>query len=135
MVVEQSIFKTIKAQLDTAPDDPSFDAQLLTFINSALSDLHDLGAGPPDGFMITGDSESWDDLQENGPIVNRIKTWLGFKVKIAWDPPGMSHLMESLKELALEGGGRILMEKDLQRSKLTPVPEGGPLVLDGGDLG
>lgn len=132
MVVEQSIFKTIKVQLDVGEDDPSFDSQLLTFINGALSDLEDLGAGPPGGFMITGDSETWDQLMETGPIVNRIKNWIYLRVRIRWDPPGMSHLMESLKELALEDGGRILMEKDLQRKRLGLTESDESLILDGG---
>ena len=55
--MEQSILKSVKKNLnvDTGVDD-AFDEQIVTFINSALSTLTQLGIGPSDGFMIEDDT-------------------------------------------------------------------------------
>lgn len=59
---EQSILKSIKSLLGSDADYDVFDLDILIFINSAISTLTQIGIGPPSGFKITGDSETWSDF-------------------------------------------------------------------------
>ena len=59
--MENSILLSTKKVLNVSPDDPSFDMDILTFINSAFSTLHDLGVGPVGGL----------GRAERGPAVTR----------------------------------------------------------------
>jgi hypothetical protein len=129
MVVEQSIFKSTKGMLDIASGDTSFDSQVLGFINSALADLVDFGAGPPAGLFITGDTENWNSLSESPAQTERIKNWLYLKVRLFWDPPQTSFLLEAHTKQIDEAAWRIINGKDSDRY-LASHPE----YLDGDDV-
>lgn len=115
MDLEQSIFKATKVNLDVAPGDTSFDAQIMTFINAALADLEDLGAGPVNGLSITGDDEIWEVLGEDAIMTDRIKNWLYLKVRLVWDPPQTSFLLDAHQKQIDEAGWRITNKKDGER--------------------
>lgn len=115
MVVEQSIFISTKAMLDIAPDDDSFDSQVLGFINGALSDLVDFGIGPPEGFEIEGDEEEWVDLLGTYPDLNRVRTWLYLKVLMLWDPPQTSFLVDMRQKQIDEVAWRLIDKEDGDR--------------------
>lgn len=133
MAVEQSIFKSTKTMLDIASGDDSFDPQVMGFINSALSDLVELGAGPPNGLFVTGDGEEWDDLEESPALTERIKNWVYLKVRLFWDPPQTSFLLDAHTKQIDEAAWRIVNGKDGDRySASHPIYLGGDIVLGGG---
>jgi len=136
MVVEQSIFKSTKVMLDIGPNDSSFDGQVLSFVNAALSDLVDFGVGPSAGLVITGDTEVWADLDESLSDTERIKNWIYLKVRLFWDPPQTSFLLEAHTKQLDEAMWRIINKKDGERYVATHPPEelGDVLVLDGGEI-
>lgn len=134
MVVEQSIFKSTKVMLDIAPGDTSFDPQIMGFINSALSDLADLGAGPPNGLFVTGDGEEWGSLGESPALTERIKNWVYLKVRLFWDPPQTSFLLDAHTKQIDEAAWRIVNGKDGDRylaSHPQYVDPDETLILDG----
>lgn len=100
-----SILNTIKKMLGLDPEYDAFDQELVVFINTALSNLHQIGVGPANGFMINGSEESWSELlpSEVTPIVQNVKSYIYITVKMLFDPPGATNhsnaLNESLKEL------------------------------------
>lgn len=133
MALEQSIFKSTKNMLDVAPSDGSFDDQIMGFINSALSDLVELGAGPSDGLFITGDTEVWESLEESPALTERIKNWLYLKVRLFWDPPQTSFLMDAHTKQIDEAAWRIVNGKDGDRyTAQHPVYLGGDVIIGGG---
>lgn len=136
MVVEQSIFKSTKVMLDIADGDASFDNNVLSFINAALSDLTDLGAGPSDGLVVTGDTEEWEALTENASDTERIKNWVYLKVRLFWDPPQTSFLLDAHTRQIDEAAWRIVNKKDGDRFVAAHPPEGlgDILILDGGEI-
>lgn len=115
MAVEQSILKATKGMLDVAPDDDSFDATIMTHINGALSDLNDLGVGPAEGLVISGDTEIWDDLEELPSDTERIKNWLYLKVRLIWDPPQTSFLLDAHNKQIEEATWRLVDKRDMER--------------------
>lgn len=112
MAAEPSIFKSTKVMLDIAPDDESFDGQIMTLINGAFSDLSDLGAGPSAGVAITGDGELWASLTESPATTNRIRTWLWLKVRLQFDPPQTSFLIDLLQKQLDKAEWQIVNNKD-----------------------
>ena len=48
--MNESIFTTIKNLLDVPADDDSFDADILTYINSAFYSLRQIGVGDTERF-------------------------------------------------------------------------------------
>ena len=100
-----SILNTIKKMLGLDPEYDAFDQELVVFINTALSNLHQIGVGPVNGFMINGSEESWSELlpSETKTIIQNVKSYIYITVKMLFDPPGATNhsnaLSESLKEL------------------------------------
>lgn len=133
MALEQSIFKSTKVVLDIAPEDDSFDGQVLTFINGALSDLtQDFGIGPAEGFEVTGDSETWTELLGDYLDLNRARTWLYLKVLMLWDPPQTSFLLEMRQGQIDEIVWRMINKEDGDRHQQETIDQ--LVVLDGGGV-
>lgn len=94
--MEDSILQTIMSMLG-APDD--FELDVLIHINSTFMTLNQLGVGPYNGYAITSKSDKWSDYI--GPASTKfeaIKTYIYLKVKLAFDPPINSTLVQSIKD-------------------------------------
>lgn len=92
-----SILDSVKLALDIAEDDTAFDQQLLMHINSVFSVLHQVGASPAAGFSILDNTATWQDFIQDVQHVNMVKTYVVLRVRLIFDPPGTSYLIESLK--------------------------------------
>ena len=128
--MEQSILKSVKKNLnvDTGVDD-AFDEQIVTFINSALSTLTQLGIGPSDGFMIEDDTALWVDfVGVMTPQHNLIKTYVCLKTRLAFDPPTTSDVIDSLKNQIAELESRI---RDNRESLEWVDPDPEVVIIDG----
>ena len=100
--VTNNILQSIKKKLGIEPEDTNFDAEITMHINMALSICYQLGIGPQDHpFRITGEDETWDEFVSNDTI-DAVKDYVFVKVKIIFDPPTSSFVLESYKELAKE---------------------------------
>ena len=89
-----SILTSIKKLLGISSDYTHFDDDIIMQINSAFSTLTQLGVGPVEGFEIQDASSTWDEFIDD-PRLNFAKTYVQLKVKLAFDPPTSSALMES----------------------------------------
>ena len=97
-----SILNSIKKMLGIEPDDVHFDAELVMHINTVLGRLFQLGVGPKDSpYKITGSGETWDEFIQDDQI-ETVKGYIFAKVKIIFDPPSSSFVLESYKDLAKE---------------------------------
>lgn len=103
----ESIITTIKQMLGIAEDDTSFDNELIVHINSAISALTQLGVGPVEGFRITGSTEEWSDLIGARQDIDNVKSAIYYRVRLAFDPPQNSFLVDSLKKQSDEVEWRI----------------------------
>ena len=100
--VTNSILQSIKKKLGIEPEDTNFDAEIIMHINMALGICYQLGIGPQDHpFRITGTDETWDEFVSNDTI-DAVRDYVFVKVKIIFDPPTSSFVLESYKELAKE---------------------------------
>lgn len=97
-----SILTSIKKVLGVADDYTVFDPDIIIHTNSILSVLNQLGVGPVGGFMIEDAGPTWEDFLGTDPNLNLVKTYVCLRVRMLFDPPGTSYLINAMKEQAQE---------------------------------
>lgn len=115
MALEQSIFKTIKSLLGPDSDYDVYDQDIIVFINSALATLTQLGIGPAKGFRITGETETWEDLLGSNEDLESVKSYIYMKVRLAFDPPSSSAVLNAYQESCKEYEWRLNVAVDPSR--------------------
>lgn len=95
-----SILSTIKKLIGgIAEDDDHFDVDIITHINSVFLELSQIGIGPEEGFSISDKTSTWDEFIEPGTIQNAVRTYVYLKVKLIFDPPSSSFVVESINKI------------------------------------
>ena len=80
-----------------------FETDLIIHINSALSTLTQLGVGSEDGFRVTGAGVTCEDfVGESRDDIEMIKSYVYMKVRLMFDPPQNSFLVDSLEKQCKE---------------------------------
>ena len=97
-----SILTSIKKLLGIDEAYEHFDTDITLHINSVFMILHQLGVGPSKGFRITGKSETWSSYTSNDETIEAVKTYVYLKVKLVFDPPLSSAVMEAMKSMINE---------------------------------
>lgn len=103
----ESILTSIKKLLGIAEEYTHFDADLIMHINSVFSILTQLGVGPSTGFSIEDDSATWDEFIPEGQNIELVKSYMHLKVKLLFDPPLTSAVMESINKMIGEFEWRL----------------------------
>jgi hypothetical protein len=75
-----------------------FDTDVKVFLNSAMMTLQQLGVGPTGGLIVTDFTQTWSDLIPDGKMMEAVKTYLYLSVKMAFDPPNNSFVMDAMKQ-------------------------------------
>lgn len=103
----ESILTSIKKLLGIAEDYTQFDQDVIMHINTILMTLTQLGVGPEEGFVIEGETETWEDFIGEDLNINAVKTFVYLKVRLLFDPPLSSSLIDSIERQAKELEWRI----------------------------
>lgn len=112
-LLTDSILTDIKKSLSGIPeDDIDFDQDILLQINSALSVLNQLGIGPDTGLFISDSSITWDQFTDDVIIQGLARQFVLCSVKIGFDPPSSSFVLNSLQEQRKELSFRLTVEHD-----------------------
>lgn len=106
-----SILTSIKKLLGISSDYTHFDPDIIIQINSAFSALTQLGVGPAEGFEIQDATSTWSEFINNDPRLNFAKTYVQIKVKLAFDPPTSSALIDSYNRQLDELTWRLTVAK------------------------
>lgn len=106
--MESSILTSIKKLLGISKDYEAFDTDIIVHINSAIMSLSQLGVVPP-GFSIKGKHERWSDLTESKDV-EAIKTYIYLKVKLVFDPPTNSFVIDAMHKELDEYTWRIITQ-------------------------
>lgn len=91
----ESILDSTKKILGLDADYDPFDLDVLTHINAAFSILNQLGVGPAEGFYISDKDDTWDDFVCPPNQLHLVKTYVYLKVRILFDPPSTSFLLDT----------------------------------------
>lgn len=113
----ESILTSIKKLLGITEEYTHFDADIIMHINSVFSVLTQLGVGPSAGFSIRDNLASWQDYMDEGPVSEMLKTYVYEKVRLKFDPPTNSSLLEAMKQDAAELEWRLMTEAELKNTK------------------
>lgn len=107
-----SILASIKKMLGIPEEDSAFDNDVIMHINTVFGILTQMGIGSQDGFSITGYEETWSDFTENQTKLEMVKSYIYLKVRLLFDPPQNSSLIESLNRLISELEWRLNVAVD-----------------------
>ena len=108
----ESILTSIKKLLGITEDDSSFDLDIIMLINSAFVNLQQLGVGPSEGFSIEDDTATWEDFLADDKAVNTARQYIWLKVKMVFDPPTSSFVMDAIKHEIAENEWRLMVHAD-----------------------
>lgn len=103
----ESILKSVKKMVGIAEDYTQFDTDVIMHINTVLMTLTQLGVGPEEGFRIEDDIDTWVDFIGEDKGLEAVKTFTGLKVRLLFDPPLSSALIESMNRSIAELEWRI----------------------------
>lgn len=108
----ESILTSIKKLLGIAEEYEHFDADLIMHINSVFSILTQLGVGPSEGFSIEDEVAVWTDFIPEKSKIEFVKSYMHLKVKLLFDPPLGSAVIESMNRMINELEWRIQVAVD-----------------------
>lgn len=109
----ESILTSIKKMLGIAEEYEHFDMDLIIHVNSVLSILAQLGVGPSEGFSIRDKTAVWNEFIPTGVNLELVKSYVYLKVRLLFDPPSSSAVIESTNRLINELEWRISIEAHL----------------------
>lgn len=109
-IILDSILNTVKKLLGIDVDDTSFDDDVIILINSSMLSLSQMGIGPVNGFIVTSSVDKWTDyISDNTINLEGVKTYLYLKVKLTFDPPTNSTVIEAMKKTLEELEWRMML--------------------------
>lgn len=108
----KSILNSIKKLAGLDEGYEHFNHDIIVAINTSFSILTHIGVGPKNGFSITDETAEWSDYIADMSKLEMVKTYISSKVKLIFDPPLSSSLLQALKELIAELEWRLNEEAD-----------------------
>lgn len=110
--MDDSILVTIKKMLGLTDNYTPYDMDVIVLINAAFMTLHQLHVGPSEGFSIKDYTSRWGDFIVNPVMLNAVQEYVYMKVKMVFDPPGNSFVMEALKQQCQEIEWRLNVQAE-----------------------
>lgn len=119
----ESILTSTKKLLGLAEDYIEFDVDITMHINSTFATLNQLAVGPTNSLFIVDKVATWDDFLVGQLNINSVKSYVYFKVRLAFDPPATSFAITSMENMAkeLEFRLNVVMENILRPSVETTI--------------
>lgn len=105
--MNESILESIKKDLGISKEYDHFDKDIIDCINSVLMIVSQLGIGPEGGYFIDGYENQWSDLIPDNLNLKAVKSYIYIKVKLIFDPPASSVIVDALKKEADEYEWRL----------------------------
>lgn len=93
----ESILTSIKKMLGIVEEYEHFDTDIIMHINSVFAILTQIGIGPTNGFMIEDKTANWDDFIGDRADLTLVKSYIFLKVKLLFDPPLSTAVLECYK--------------------------------------
>lgn len=108
----ESILTSIKKLLGIPEEYDSFDPDIIMHINSVFMILNQLGVGPETCFAIEDDTATWADFLEDPTQLQMVKSYIGLKVRLLFDPPSSSTHMSAINQAVSEFEFRLNVAVD-----------------------
>lgn len=104
------ILDSIKKLLGIDATDLNFDDELIMHINSVFLSLNQLGVGPEETFVLTDSDVEWDSFMKSRTDIEAVKSYIYLKVRLLFDPPQNSFLVNAISEQIKEFESRLTMQ-------------------------
>lgn len=104
-----NILASVKKLVGVAEEEEAFDEELVTAINSVFQILWQLGVGPKTPFRIKTMEETWSDFTGDDERLEAVRSYMGLKVRMLFDPLSSSTHMQAAKEEIEEYEYRLRM--------------------------
>lgn len=108
----ESILTSIKKLLGIPEDYEHYDADIIMHINSVFMILNQLGVGPSNGFSITDKTAVWRNFISDNNNLEAVKSYVYMKVRLLFDPPLSSAVMECMNRMIGELEWRLNSEAE-----------------------
>ena len=108
----ESILTSVKKMLGIAEDYEHFDTDIIMHINSTFTILTQLGVGPDMGFSIADKHAKWSDFIGTTDVLNSVKSYMYLKVRLLFDPPLSSSVIEAMNRQISEFEFRLSVAAD-----------------------
>lgn len=107
----ESILITIKKMLGVDDEYEHFDQDIIVNINTVFMILNQLGVGPKQGFVIRNKDTTWNDYVDDINI-EAVRTYIYLRVRLLFDPPANSFLVEAIKSQISEIEWRLNVQAE-----------------------
>lgn len=107
-----SILNTVKKSCGLTDEYDAFDQDILVLINSAILELSQNGIGPEDGFQVSDAVANWEDFIGDFYNAGAVASYIAIKVRILFDPPTSSFVLDAFKKQLDELIWRLNLEAD-----------------------
>lgn len=107
-----SILNTVKKSCGLTDEYGVYDQDILVLINSAILELSQNGIGPADGFQVSDAVAVWEDFIGDFPNAGAVASYISIKVRILFDPPTSSFVLDAFKKQLDELIWRLNLEAD-----------------------
>lgn len=112
--MEDSILISTKKILGLPEEYTPFDLDVITHINATFSTLSQIGIIPNDGFMIEDETAMWSELNLVTNWSTQIRTYMFLKVRMLFDPPTTSYLIEAMEKQIKEIEWRLNVFREME---------------------
>jgi hypothetical protein len=111
--MDGSILDDVKKQIGIYITNTDFDEALIMAINSVLFNMYQMGIVVPN-YSISDSTTTWSSVLVNPEnlAMDTLKTWVGLKVKMIFDPPTSSILAEAIRENLKEMEWRLYITEN-----------------------
>ena len=110
--MDKSILDSIKKMLGIDASYTIFDQDIIMHINTVFMILNQLGVGPSEGFSIENNKKIWKDYLNDDTKLESVKSYIYLKVKLLFDPPLSTAVIEAIKQQINELEWRLNVEAE-----------------------
>ena len=121
-----SVLNTVKSMLGVEDSYEAFDVELITHINSALFVAYNIGVQLVKNYTIDGPNVTWSEICPDVNLIPLLKSYIGLKVRLLFDPPTTGVLHEAMERQVTEFEWRLYVESDPANN----TEEGGSTDVD-----
>ena len=102
-----SILTSIKKLLGIDEDYTHFDVDIIMHINTTMIALSQFGLPNADEFIVTDKTATWSQLLGDRTDLEAVKTYILLRVRLMFDPPSTSYVIECMDRTILSLAWRI----------------------------
>ena len=107
-----SILDSTKKVLGIDETYTHFDVDIIMHINTALFSLSQLGVSITDGYVVKDKTDTWTMLLGSATDLEAIKSYIYYKVRLAFDPPKTSYAIKAVEDQVKELEWRLSVHSD-----------------------